>query len=389
MTVYRFDQIAENLTVRIEPGDTDLERYVGLEHLDPESLKLRRWGSPSDVIGQKLRFWKGDIIYGKRRAYQRKLAVADFDGICSAHAMVLRAKQDVILPELLPFFLQSEIFHQRAMEISVGSLSPTINWTTLAKQEFPIPPLDEQRSIADLLSTADNTSQKYIELLESIDKLIRAYANSIWGNKLDFDVAWQKLSSHPSNWDQLALQNTCVKIQDGTHFSPKSNGGKYRYVTSKNIKDGYLDLADCGWISEQEHNPIYRRVDVKNGDVLLTKDGANTGNVAINSIDEPFSLLSSVVMIRTELSRLLNDFLFYYLHSEFGRENITSQMKGTAITRITLQQVKKTKIPTPSLSDQEIIVDIFEKLYSTKAQLLKTMDDLHEQNKLLLNHLIG
>ena len=144
MTLYRFDQIAANITVRVEPTDTDLERYVGLEHLDPESLKLRRWGSPADVIGQKLKFWKGDIIYGKRRAYQRKLAVADFDGICSAHAMVLRAKQDVILPELLPFFLQSEIFHQRAMDISVGSLSPTINWSALAKQEFPLPPVDEQ-----------------------------------------------------------------------------------------------------------------------------------------------------------------------------------------------------------------------------------------------------
>jgi hypothetical protein len=110
MTINRFDQIAENLTVRVEPGDTDLERYVGLEHLDPESLKLRRWGTPSDVIGQKLRFWKGDIIYGKRRAYQRKLAVADFEGICSAHAMVLRAKADVCLPEFLPFFMQSKIF---------------------------------------------------------------------------------------------------------------------------------------------------------------------------------------------------------------------------------------------------------------------------------------
>jgi type I restriction enzyme, S subunit len=94
-------------------------------------------------------------------------------------------------------------------------------------------------------------------------------------------------------------------------------------------------------------------------------------------------------MIRTDPSCLLNKFLFYYLHSEFGRANVTSQMKGTAITRITLQQVKKTAVPTPLLPDQEIIVDIFEKLYSTKEQLLKTMDDLSKQNSLLLNHLIG
>ena len=95
MTRYRFDQFAELITSRVDPGDTTLDRYVGLEHLDPDSLKLRRWGTPSDVVGEKLHFWPGDIIYGKRRAYQRKLAVAEFEGICSAHAMVLRAKPEV------------------------------------------------------------------------------------------------------------------------------------------------------------------------------------------------------------------------------------------------------------------------------------------------------
>jgi type I restriction enzyme, S subunit len=127
----------------------------GLEHLDPSMLHLRKWGHPSDVTGQKLAFKKGDVIFGRRRAYQRKLAVAGFDGICSAHAMVVRAKPKMILPEFLPFFLQSDIFMDRAIEISVGSLSPTINWKTLRVQEFPLPPLDEQKRIAEILWAAD------------------------------------------------------------------------------------------------------------------------------------------------------------------------------------------------------------------------------------------
>ncbi len=127
----RFDEIAENVNDRVKPGSTDLEVYVGLEHLDPESLKIRRWGTPDDVIGQKLGFQAGDIIFGKRRAYQRKLAVAECAGICSAHAMVLRAKADVMAPNYLQFFMQSDLFMERAQAISVGSLSPTINWKTL------------------------------------------------------------------------------------------------------------------------------------------------------------------------------------------------------------------------------------------------------------------
>lgn len=147
-SVVRFGDMVQNINERILPEDAEGLPYVGLKHLDPESLKIRRWGTPDEVEAQKVRFYTGDIIFGKWRYYQRKLAVADFDGICSAHAMVLRAKPNVVLSEFLPFFMQSEIFFERAMAISVGSLSPTINWSTLAKQEFPLSPLDEQRRIA-------------------------------------------------------------------------------------------------------------------------------------------------------------------------------------------------------------------------------------------------
>lgn len=155
----RFDQMAEQVNQRVEPNDADADIYVGLEHLDSESLKIRRWGSPADVGATKLVFRKGDIIFGRRRVYQRKLAVADFDGICSAHAMVLRARPCVVLPEFLPFFMQSDLFMNRALEISVGSLSPTINWHTLAIQEFALPPLAEQRRIAEVLGAIEQCLQ--------------------------------------------------------------------------------------------------------------------------------------------------------------------------------------------------------------------------------------
>lgn len=163
----RFDEIAESINERVDPAETDLDVYVGLEHLDPESLKIRRWGTPDDVTGQKLRFRAGDIIFGKRRAYQRKLAVADFDGICSAHAMVLRAKTELIEPDFLPFFMQSDMFMERAIDISVGSLSPTINWKILRIQEFPIPPKDEQYRIAGILQCAVDCVERLTQVREA------------------------------------------------------------------------------------------------------------------------------------------------------------------------------------------------------------------------------
>ena len=170
--VWRFDQMAANVNARIDnPSESGMEHYVGLEHLDADSLKICRWGSPDDVEATKLMFKKGDVIFGRRRAYQRKLGVAEFDGICSAHAMVLRAKPEVVLPEFLPFFMQSNLFMNRAVEISVGSLSPTINWKTMALQEFEIPTVDEQLRLVKLLRAIEDERDSLIEAKAASDAL--------------------------------------------------------------------------------------------------------------------------------------------------------------------------------------------------------------------------
>lgn len=148
---YRFDQIAKNISERVDPNNTDLQVYIGLEHIDSDSIHIKRSGTPDDVNGQKLRCYPGDVIFGRRRAYQRKAAIARVDGFCSAHSLVLRANPDVIAPKLFPFFLHSDSFMHRAVDISVGSLSPTINWGTLKHQEFLLPPKDQQAQLAELL----------------------------------------------------------------------------------------------------------------------------------------------------------------------------------------------------------------------------------------------
>lgn len=156
----KFGDIAQCVNDRVDdPKAAGVERYVGLEHLEPGNLSIRRWGTPDDVESTKLRFKRGDIIFGKRRAYQRKLAVADFEGICSAHAMVLRARPNGVIPEFLPYFMQSDMFMERAVSISVGSLSPTINWKTLAAEEFALPGLEEQRGLLTTLAAAEQTRQ--------------------------------------------------------------------------------------------------------------------------------------------------------------------------------------------------------------------------------------
>ena len=151
-----FGDFIDSITDRVDnPSEAGVDRYVGLEHLNPGVMTIRRWDSPDKVEAQKLRFLPGDVIFGRRRAYQKKVAKAEFEGICSAHALVLRARPDYVDPDFLPTFLSSDYFLERAIEISVGSLSPTVNWRDLKVQEFDLPPLDEQKRIADLLWAAE------------------------------------------------------------------------------------------------------------------------------------------------------------------------------------------------------------------------------------------
>jgi len=336
MTTFRFDQIAENITVRVEPGDTDLTRYVGLEHLDPESLNLRRWGSPSDVIGQKLHFWKGDIIYGKRRAYQRKLVVADFEGICSAHAMVLRAKPDVCLPELLPFFMQSELFHRRALEISVGSLSPTINWSALARQEFPLPPLDEQCRIADLLWAADDAVEGKLNLMSSLLILMDSLREEIY---------------FATNAIKIKIKEV-AEIRYGLGQPPAKSDSGVPLVRATNISQGQISHKDLLLVNPDDL-PASRAIYLQEGDIVLVRSGAYTGDSAMITGEWVNSIAGYDLVVSPDKSKIHPIFLAeFLLHKRTVRTILTPLSARSAQPHINAVQVGDIEVVLPSMDIQ-------------------------------------
>lgn len=179
--IVRFDEIAINISERVEPKKTELKTYVGLEHLDSDNLDIERTGTPDDVIGTKLKIYKGDIIFGKRRAYLRKVAVSHFDGIASAHSMILRANEKVIEKDFLPYFMQSDAFMHRAVQISEGSLSPTIKVKTLAQQKFNMPKRDKQISLIQVFRKFDETKKQIKEQKATLKTLKQQLLNEILG----------------------------------------------------------------------------------------------------------------------------------------------------------------------------------------------------------------
>lgn len=142
-----------------DPEAAGIERVVGLEHIDPGDLRIRRWGDVAEGTTFTTLFKPGQVLFGKRRAYQRKVAVADFEGVCSGDIYVLEPANNRLMPELLPFLCQTDAFFDHAVGTSAGSLSPRTNWTSLASFEFLLPPIQEQARLVEALSATDTLAE--------------------------------------------------------------------------------------------------------------------------------------------------------------------------------------------------------------------------------------
>lgn len=199
MGIFKFDEIAFNSTEKKKPVDEDKYTYLGLEHLDSDSIYVTRYGADVAPKGDKLIMKKGDVLFGKRRAYQKKVAIAPFDGIFSAHGMVLRPKEDVIDKDFFPMFIKSDYFLDAAIKISVGSLSPTINWRDLKELKFELPALEEQRKLAEVLWAIYDMKDKYKKLILATNELVKSQFIEMFG----------ELGKDQKGWGLTTLGECC------------------------------------------------------------------------------------------------------------------------------------------------------------------------------------
>ncbi len=175
----KFGDVVRQCKESVDRDNNPFERYVEGGHTDSEDIHIHRWGEFGvDYVGPAFHriFRKGQVLYGSRRTYLKKVAVADFDGITANTTFVCEAKdQNVFLQELLPFLMLTDSFTEHSIRESKGSTNPYINWPDIAKYEFPLPPFDEQKRIAEILWAADEavekdqiSRQKAKQLLESL-----------------------------------------------------------------------------------------------------------------------------------------------------------------------------------------------------------------------------
>jgi type I restriction enzyme, S subunit len=318
----------------------------------------------------------------------------------------------VILPKYTYYYL---LFSRpKLVQSGIGGAQPNISQDIVRKQPFPIIPLPEQRAIVSkieqLFSDLDNGIENFKKAQEQLKiyrqavlknacegKLVPTEAELARAEERDYESAdmllarileerrekWNgrgkykepaavdtsELSELPEGWGWTKMNVVCNKIQDGTHFSPKKQfdkpaNGRYLYITAKNIKENGLKLTNITYVDESFHRTIYKRCNPEKGDVLLIKDGVTTGTATINTLNEEFSLLSSVALLKANKDALYSYYLKNFLNSPTGFKIITGKMTGTAIKRIILAKIKNSNIPLPPLAEQCRIVAEVERLLS-------------------------
>lgn len=328
-----------------DPLAEGYERFIGLEHLEPGDLRIRSWGNVADGTTFTNVFKPGQVLFGKRRAYQRKVAVADFAGVCSGDIYVLESQDtNILLPELLPFICQTNAFFEYSVGTSAGSLSPRTNWSSLADFEFALLPMEEQRRIVNVLLTANRVLEGYNELLRSASRLLSS--------------SLEQAIHSSSQFPQRSIEDLCHFVMDFRGRTPKKlgmgwGGGKIPALSANNVLHRRLDLEkETNYGSEALYEKWMTHGDLIDGDILFTTE-APLGNVFRLKGNQKYILSQRVIALRVNRELIKDDYFEALLCSTYFRRELDRLATGSTAKGIRVGSLVTIKFPVPPISYQE------------------------------------
>jgi len=390
-TIVKFGDVVHLNTDRVsDPLAAGIERYVGLEHIEPENLHIRSWGLVAEGTTFTNLFKPGQVLFGKRRAYQRKVAVADFEGVCSSDIYVFESKApNVLLPELVPFILQSEGFYGYAVKTSAGSLSPRTNWFHLANYEFRLPPLDEQHRIAELLWSVDEAMISFTDMIKKAETLKFATMDKLL-SKGSFEnnlLKDSKLGKIPVNWKVCAIEENLETIIDYRGKTPKKSSSGIPLITAKNIREGYIDPEPREFIAHETYEERMTRGIPKAGDIFFTTE-APLGMVA-KVPEYKFSPGQRIITLRGKPNELDSGYLYWLLLWHESQQRIQQKSHGTTVVGIKQSVFRKVIFRFPQISEQIEISQILDLIKNGIDSAERHLHNLKTLRNSLLEEMLG
>lgn len=363
-TRVRFGDVVSNVNETIrEPLSAGIDRVIAMEHLDPGELKITRWGNPEDGTTFTRRVRPGQTLFGKRRAYQRKAAYAEFDAICSGDILTFQANPTKLIPELLPFLVQSDGFYEHALGTSAGSLSPRTNWKDLSNYEFDLPPLDEQHRMADLLWTIEKRRQRLVALRDTVRRVSDIASTSLF--EADEADSARKLS-------EVCNDITVgVVVRPTSYYTDSSDG--VPALRSLNIAPGRFVLDELVRFRPDAHATLTKST-VRAGDVVVVRTGRPGDAAVIDASTDGFNCIDLIIVrVGDDLDA---HYLTRFLNSTHGRRRVLRGSAGTAQQHFNVGALSKLELRIPPLPRQREIVTHLESLERPVEAVSAELDSL-------------
>ena len=373
--IVKFGDVVRLNTDRVaDPLAAGIERYVGLEHITPEDLHIHSWGLVAEGTTFTNYFKPGQVLFGKRRAYQRKVAMAEFEGVCSGDIYVFESKDPkVLLPELMPFICQTEGFYNYALETSAGSLSPRTNWSHLADYKFSIPPYEEQCLIAEVLWVADEVLQSYLFVKEKAVAFNKALIIELLEKPIGSNDCTLIPIKELANSDNPVLKTGPF----GSHL--KSEYFSTSGVPVLNISAvGDNEIEDEGlfYLPEEiaERFDSYRLFE---DDIVFSRVAEIGRCMLIPKSMEGSIISSNLIRIRLDKTKVDPEYFFYLLKfSPTIQKQIRQVTTGGGRLLVNTNTLGKMVFPIPCLKYQDETVEIYKYYENQEAMVDQRIENL-------------
>lgn len=367
-----------NQTVR-DPDAAGIDRIIAMEHMDPGELKIARWGSTDDGTTFTRRVKPGQTLFGKRRAYQRKVAYAEFDAICSGDIYTFEADESQMLGEFLPFLVQSNEFFDHALGTSAGSLSPRTNWRDLKDFEFDLPPLEDQKRIADLLWAVERHKLALADEVESFRGVLAR-------------VAVARLSALPTTvrlGDLATTRSGPSFAASNVHKEPVDDS--VPVIGIPNTKpDGTIDLEGVGHVTGLP--ATVGRIDESS--LILIRTNGNRqriGNVYLPPEEAHGHAVSAFQFLMRANDRADRDFLFWVLSEAGMQERMSDAASGTVgLGNLAVRWLKDLQVPWSNLpEDRRALVENLGRLGDVLASIRAEVAAVTTVGRVVLEEMLG
>lgn len=358
-------------------GDKTGIRIVGLEHLTPSNVTLSSWSEDTENTFTK-EFSKGDVLFGRRRAYLKKAAVAPFDGICSGDITVIRAIEDKVDPDLLPFIIQNDFLFEFAVGKSAGSLSPRVKWTHLKEFAIELPSMPEQSKLAETLWSINETKNAYEDLINKTDELVKSQFIEMFGDP----------QTNDKDLPVMRINEVVSLLRNGATIKQNKDRKGYPITRIETIANRTVDRSRMGYAGITDLSK-YEDYILQDGDILMSHINSVThmGKSAIyeKNADENIIHGMNLLCLRPKVNIVIPYFLYRYFQMDYFYEQVLSiTKKAVNQASMTIKDLGNLTLLVPDMESQMLYVDLVRQSDKSKFALQEAIKDLDALSKKII-----